>query len=78
MRTRRPSRASVPLLTELRLLMGAEITSYTRNLRVVHFLSTSYPHIVDKFFVPTRYEGWKKKKKNPAKLLDFAGFYEYN
>ena len=32
MRTRRPSRASVPLLTELRLLMGAEITSYTRNL----------------------------------------------
>ena len=48
------------------------------NLRVVHFLSTSYPHIVDKFFVSTRYEGGKKKKKNPAKLLDFAGFYEYN
>ena len=48
------------------------------NLRVVHFLSTSYPHIVDKFLLSTRYKGENKKKKNTAKLLDFAGFYEYN
>jgi hypothetical protein len=33
---------------------------------------------VDKYSGPTRYDGGKKKKKNTAKLLDFAGFYEYN
>jgi len=45
---------------------------------VVHFLSTYYPHIVDKFFATTRYSGWANKIKNPFKLLDFKPFYEYN